>query len=90
VDSYGEYSKFIISEVSRLREKGYTYAEIVSNLKDRGSRSRQNKEFYKNLLVNMMYKHRKKKSRESNKIYTIKNIRIDVNKVNKDKKYLRF
>ena len=38
----------------------------------------------------MMYKYRKKKSRESNEIYTIKNIRIDVNKVNKDKKYLRF
>ena len=87
VDSYGEYSKFIISEVSRLREKGYTYPEIVSNLKDRGIRSRRNKEFYKNLLVNMMYKYRKKKSRESNKIY---NINIDINKVNKDKNYLRF
>ena len=75
MDSYGEYSKFIISEVSRLREKGYTYAEIVSNLKDRGIRSRQNKEFYKNLLVNMMWKYRRKIERESMKNYTIKNIR---------------
>ena len=76
--------------MSRLRERGYSYPEIVSNLKDRGIRSRKNKEFYKNLLVNMMYKYRKKKSRESNEIYTIKNIRIDVNKVNKDKMYSRF
>ena len=90
MDSYGEYSKFIIREVSRLREKGYTYPEIVSNLKDRGIRSRRNKEFYKNLLVNMMWKYRRKKSRESNEIYNIENINIDVNKVNKDKKYLRF
>jgi len=90
VDSYDDYSKFIIREVLRLREKGYTYPEIVSTFKDRGIRSRQNKEFYKNLLVNMMYKYRKKKSRESKKNYIIKNIRIDVNKVNKDKKYLRF
>ena len=49
-DSYDEYSKFIISEVLRLRDRGYTYPEIVSNLKDRGIRSRRNKEFYKNLL----------------------------------------
>ena len=89
-DSYDEYSKFIISEGSRLRERGYSYKEIANNFKDRGIRSRRNKEFYKNLLVNMMYKYRKKKSRESNEIYTIKNINIDVNKVNKDKKYLRF
>ena len=75
-DSYDEYSKFIISEVSRLREKGYTYPEIVSNLKDRGIRSRQNKEFYKNLLVNMMWKYRRKIERESKKKYSIKNIEI--------------
>ena len=51
VDSYDDYSKFIISEVSRLRERGYTYPEIVSTFKDRGIRSRRNKEFYKNLIV---------------------------------------
>ena len=90
MDSYGEYSKFIISEVSRLREKGYTYPEIVSNLKDRGIRSRRNRVYYKNLLVMMMWKYRRKKSRESNEIYNIENINIDVNKVNKDKKYLHF
>ena len=89
-DSYDDYSKFIISEVSRLREKGYTYPEIVSNLKDRGIRSRRNRVYYKNLLVNMMWKYRRKKSRESNEIYNIENINIDVNKVKKDKKYLRF
>ena len=89
-DSYDDYSKFIISEVSRLREKGYTYPEIVSNLKDRGIRSRRNRVYYKNLLVNMMWKYRRKKSRESNEVYNIENINIDVNKVNKDKKYLRF
>ena len=76
--------------MSRLRERGYTYKAIANNFKDRGIRSRRNRVYYKNLLVNMMYKYRKKKSRESNKIYTIKNIRIDVNKVNKDKKYFRF
>ena len=79
MDSYDGYSKFIISEVSRLRERGYTYPEIVSTFKDRGIRSRRNKEYYKNLLVNMMYKYRKKKSRESNKIYNIKNIKILIN-----------
>ena len=78
-DSYDGYSKFIISEVLRLREKGYTYLEIVSTFKDRGIRSRRNKEYYKNLLVNMMYKYRKKKSRESNEIYNIKNIKITIN-----------
>ena len=88
-DSYDEYSKFIIREVLRLREKGYTYPEIVSNFKDRGIRSRRNKEYYKNLLVNMMYKYRKKKSRESMKNYTIENIEIDVNKVNKDGKLIK-
>jgi len=76
VDSYGEYSKFIISEVSRLREKGYTYPEIVINLKDRGIRSRKNKEFYKNLLVNMIWEYRRKIKRESIKTYNIKNIKI--------------
>ena len=65
--------------MSRLREKGYTYPEIVSNFKDRGIRSRRNRVYYKNLLVNMMWKYRKKKSRESNKIYNIENINIDVN-----------
>jgi len=79
VDSYGEYSKFIISEVSRLRERGYTYPEIVNNFKDRGIRSGKNKEFYKNLLVMMMWKYRKKKSRESKKKYSIKNIKISIN-----------
>ena len=76
--------------MSKLREKGYTYPDIVSNLKDRGIRSRRNRVYYKNLLVNMMWKYRRKKSRESNEIYNIENINIDVNKVNKDKKYLRF
>jgi len=33
----------------------------------------------KNLLVNMMYKYRKKKSRESNEIYNIENINININ-----------
>ena len=79
VDSYGEYSKFIISEVLRLRDRGYTYPEIVSNFKDRGIRSRRNRVYYKNLLVNMMWKYRKKKSRESMKNYTIENIRININ-----------
>jgi len=79
VYSYGEYSKFIINEVIRLRERGYTYPEIVSNFKDRGIRSRRNRIYYKNLLVNMMYKYRKKKSRESNEIYNIKNIKITIN-----------
>ena len=63
----------------RLREKGYTYPEIVSNLKDRGIRSRRNRVYYKNLLVNMMYKYRKKIEREGMKKYSIKNIKIDVN-----------
>ena len=90
VDSYDEYSKFIIREVLRLREKGYTYPEVVSNLKDRGIRSRRNKEYYKNLLLMMMWKYRRKIERESKKNYTIENIKIDVNKVNKDKKYFRF
>ena len=62
----------------RLREKGYTYPEIVSTFKDRGIRSRRNRVYYKNLLVNMMYKYRKKKSRESKKNYTIENIEIDI------------
>ena len=79
VDSYGEYSKFIISEVLRLRDRGYTYPEIVSNFKDRGIRSRKNKEFYKNLIVNMMWKYRRKLERESNKIYNIENINININ-----------
>ena len=77
--SYGEYSKFIINEVIRLRERGYTYPEIVSNFKDRGIRSRRNRIYYKNLLVNMMYKYRKKKSRESKTNYTIENIIILIN-----------
>jgi len=76
--------------VLRLRDRGYTYPEIVSTFKDRGIRSRRNKEFYKNLLVMMMWKYRRKLERESKKNYTIENIRIDVNKVNKDKKYFRF
>ena len=79
MDSYDEYSKFIISEVIRLRERGYTYKEIANNFKDRGIRSRRNRIYYKNLLVNMMYKYRKKKSRESNQIYNIKNIIILIN-----------
>ena len=75
-DSYDDYSKFIISEVLRLRGRGYTYPEILSNLKDRGIRSRKNKEFYKNLLVNNMMKYRRKLERESKKNYTIENIRV--------------
>ena len=59
--SYDEYSKFIISEIIRLRERGYTYPEIVSNFKDRGIISRRNRIYYKNLLVNMIYKYSKKK-----------------------------
>ena len=38
----------------------------------------------------MMWKYRRKIERESKKNYTIENIKIDVNKVNKDKKYFRF
>ena len=79
MDSYGEYSKFIISEVLRLRDRGYTYPEIVSTFKDRGIRSRKNKEFYKNLLVMMMWKYRRKLERESKKNYSIKNIKISIN-----------
>ena len=78
-DSYGEYSKFIINEVIRLRERGYSYEDIANNFNDRGIRSRRNKEYYKNLIVNMMWKYRKKKSRESNEIYNIKNIKITIN-----------
>jgi len=50
--------------VSRLRERGYTYKEIANNFKDREIRSRRNKEFYKNLLVNNMMKYRRKIKRE--------------------------
>ena len=64
--------------MSRLRKRGYTYPEIVSTFKDRGIRSRRNRVYYKNLLVNMMYKYRKKKSRESNETYNIENIEIDI------------
>ena len=78
MNSYNDYSKFIISEVSRLRERGYTYSEIVSNLKDRGIRSRRNRVYYKNLLVNNMMKYRRKIERESKKNYTIENIEIDI------------
>ena len=77
--SYDEYSKFIISEVLRLRDRGYTYPEILSNFKDRGIKSRRNRVYYKNLLVNMMWKYRRKIKRESIKNYTIENIRIEVN-----------
>ena len=90
MNCYDDYTTFILDEVRRLRKRGYTYPEIVSTFKDRGIRSRRNKEYYKNLLVNMMYKYRKKKSRESIKNYTMENIRIDVNKVKKDKKDSRF
>jgi len=79
VYSYDEYSKFIISEVLRLRDRGYTYPEILSNFKDRGIKSRRNRAYYKNLLVNMMWKYRRKIKRESIKNYTIENIRIEVN-----------
>ena len=79
MDSYDEYSKFIISEVSRLREKGYSYKEIANNFNDRGIRSRRNKEFYKDLLVNMMWKYRRKIKRESKKKYSIENIKISIN-----------
>tara|TARA_B000000475_G_C15957797_1_gene431602 strand:- start:818 stop:1060 length:243 start_codon:yes stop_codon:yes gene_type:complete len=79
VDSYDDYSKFIISEVIRLRERRYTYKEIANNFKDRGIRSRRNRVYYNNLIVNMMYKYRKKKSRESKTNYTIENIIILIN-----------
>ena len=79
MDKNVKNSKFIIREVSRLREKGYTYPEIVSNFKDRGIRSRRNKEYYKNLLVMMMWKYRRKIKRESMKNYTIENINININ-----------
>ena len=62
----------------RLREKGYTYPEIVSTFKDRGIRSRRNRVYYKNLLVNNMMKYRRKIERESKKNYTIENIEIDI------------
>jgi hypothetical protein len=55
-----------------------------------GDSSRRYRVYYKNLLVNNMMKYRRKLERESKKNYIIKNIRIDVNKVNKDKKYFRF
>ena len=61
--------------MSRLRERGYTYKAIANNFKDRGIRSRRNKEYYKNLLVNMMWKYRRKLERERKKNYTIENIR---------------
>jgi len=80
VDSYGEYSKFIISEVIRLRERGYTYKEIANNFKDRGIRSRRNRKFYRMLLVNNMIKYRDKIRREGINTYTIQNIDIDINK----------
>ncbi len=79
MDSYDDYSKFIISEVIRLRERRYTYKEIANNFKDRGIRSRRNRVYYNNLIVNMMYKYRKKKSRESKTNYTIENIIILIN-----------
>jgi len=79
VDSYDEYSKFIISEVIRLRERGYTYKEIANNFKDRGIRSRRNRVYYKNLLVNMMWKYRRKLERESMQNYIIENIIILIN-----------
>ena len=55
-----------------------------------GDSRRRYRVYYKNLLVNNMMKYRRKLERESKKNYIIKNIRIDVNKVNKDKKYFRF
>ena len=79
MDSYDEYSKFIISEVIRLRERGYSYKDIANNFNDRGIRSRRNKFFYKNLLVNNMLKYRRKIERESRKKYSIQNINIFIN-----------
>jgi hypothetical protein len=67
--------------VLRLRDRGYTYKEIANNFKDRGIRSRRNKEYYKNLLVNNMMKYRRKLERESKKNYIIENIEIDISKV---------
>ena len=72
MDSYDEYSKFIISEVIRLRETGYTYKEITNNFNDKGIRNRRNKFFYKNLLMMMMWKYRRKIERESKKKSSIK------------------
>lgn len=79
-DSYSGYSNFILKEVLRLRERGYTYKEIANNLNDRGIRSRRNRKFYKNLLVNNMLKYRNKIRRESIQTYNIDNITIEVNK----------
>ena len=79
-NSYSGYSNFILSEVLRLRDRGYTYKEIANNLNDRGIRSRRNKFFYKNLLVNNMMKYRDKIRREGIKTYTIENIEVDINK----------
>ena len=62
--------------MSRLRERGYTYKEIANNFNDRGIRSRRNRVYYKNLLVNNMMKYRRKLERESKKNYTIENIRV--------------
>ena len=59
VDSYDEYSKFIIREVIRLRERGYSYKDIANNFNDRGIRSRRNRVYYKNLLVMMRWKYRR-------------------------------
>ena len=79
-NSYSGYSNFILGEVLRLRDRGYTYKEIANNLNDRGIRSRRNKFFYKNLLVNNMMKYRDKIRREGIKTYTIENIEVDINK----------
>ena len=78
-NSYSGYSNFILSEVLRLRDRGYTYQEIANNLNDRGIRSRRNKPFYKNLLVNNMMKYRKKITRERLNTYSIQNINIKIN-----------
>ena len=79
-NSYSGYSNFILGEVLRLSDRGYTYKEIANNLNDRGIRSRRNKFFYKNLLVNNMMKYRDKIRREGIKTYTIENIEVDINK----------
>ena len=79
MDSYGGYSKFIIKEVIRLRERGYSYQDIANNFNDRGIRSRRNRVYYKNLLVMMMWKYRRKIERESKKKYSIQNINIFIN-----------
>ena len=87
MDSYDEYSKFIISEVIRLRERGYSYKDIANNFNDRGIRSRRNRVYYKNLLVIRMWSVQSDKIKQHKKRvnYTINKYTIDRFKVVADK-----